>query len=199
MFRIFTSTLLFLCCHANAALIIDVQEVGSQFIASYGGTLDLASTLGKEADRNNVDANFWSAGIGAIQFYAPGGDVDDYNIDLTSSPENFLLTANKFGKREGDSLLIDIAPANNWAQIWVPDGYVSGEIISGSMTFDVPIGMSEGIYEWTWANAGVADSLTLRVAPGIVPEPPVGTLLIIGLLALILARYTTRPTLLGDS
>ena len=188
------ATALVLSTSANASLIIDVQEVAGNVVASYSGTLDLASTAFKEADRISNRNSFFSTGDQAdsLQFYSTAGAVDDYNLlmPFTSTPNTKVLTGTvNSGNIVGDNLLIDFFPENNTGQIWVNDGYQSGANISGSNTFTgtdfTSLGLNSGSYTWTWANGSISDSLTVNVGIQTVPVPAAFWLFGSGLLGLI--------------
>jgi len=175
---------------ANASIIIDVQEVAGNVVASYNGTLDLASTAFKEADRVASLSLLGSGNQpGALQFYSTEGAVDDYNLlGFTSAPNTNVLTGTASGGNIfGDYLLIDFIAPDSYGQIWVNDGYQSGANISGSNTFIgtdfTSLGLNSGSYTWTWANGSASDSLIVNVGP--VPVPPALWLFGSGLLGLV--------------
>lgn len=73
----------------------------------------------------------------------------------------------------------------------VPDGYISGDPISGSLTFSsttlTALGVTPGTYVWSLPN----DSITLNV--GTVPIPAAGWLMSSGLVGLAgLGRYRKK-------
>lgn len=74
--------------------------------------------------------------------------------------------------------------------LMVPQGYRSGSLLYGSMTFSdstfESLGLTPGIYEWTWGNAasGTFDSVQLVV----VPEPSPSALAAVGVAALLVLR-----------
>jgi hypothetical protein len=49
----------------------------------------------------------------------------------------------------------------------VPQGYVSGTVISGSTTYDtqtiVGMGLTPGVYTWSWGSGGNASSLVMTI------------------------------------
>jgi hypothetical protein len=52
--------------------------------------------------------------------------------------------------------------------IVVPDGYVSGSIISGSTTYPnttiSPLGLSGGTYTWSWGSGENSSSLVMTIS-----------------------------------
>jgi len=76
--------------------------------------------------------------------------------------------------------------------VLVPQGYVSGDALSDSMTFTgstfADLGVTPGTYVWTWGTGHDADSFTLQIGPTSVPEPASLALLSAGLVGLGLIR-----------
>ena len=74
----------------------------------------------------------------------------------------------------------------------VPQGYNSGDLLSGSATYAgetfESLGMDVGTYVWTWGDGGTADSFTLNV----IPEPGSALLLGMGLAGLSVVRRSRR-------
>jgi hypothetical protein len=80
-------------------------------------------------------------------------------------------------------------------QIVVPPGYVSGNPLSDTSTYNTQnfasLGVTPGTYVWTWGTGAHADSFTLQVGPA-VPEPASLTLLGIGTLGFLGYRWRRR-------
>ena len=75
--------------------------------------------------------------------------------------------------------------------LFVPFGYTSGDPLSGSTTFSghsfSSLGLTPGVYEWTWGTGATADSFTVNI--GAVPVPAAVWLFGSGLIGLVgLAR-----------
>jgi hypothetical protein len=60
--------------------------------------------------------------------------------------------------------------------LFVPEGYVSGALLSDNATYDnetiAKLGATPGTYVWKWGSGADADSFTLQV--GAVPAPLIG-------------------------
>jgi MYXO-CTERM domain-containing protein len=70
--------------------------------------------------------------------------------------------------------------------VFVPAGYVSGGLLSGTATFAgqtlASLGATLGTYTWTWGSGATADSMTLKVGTvTAVPEPSAYALALAGL------------------
>lgn len=180
---------------ANAAIVVDVRQVGANVFASGGGSINLTDlTLGGGA---------FSAGVVWPGFPLPvptGSSV--LSIGTTSTaPVNLyrgISGPTSFGS--GGRILADSGSGPVFAIIssiglYVPDPYVSGGILSSSSTWDnitlAGLGLTVGSYVWTWGSRDNADSFTLNIVdPRIstVPEPGTLALLGLGVLGLLLLR-----------
>jgi hypothetical protein len=184
--------------YSNAGVILQVSEVNSDVVFSYSGTINLASTLGKDVDRN-ASWNRYDSTSSYFGFRALiDTSADDYNLAFTSSPAFGLMGNTSFGAGgilSGDGFFVDYSIYNS--QIWLGDGYVSGSSILGSMKFSntdfAQMGLVSGDYEWTWAQSGVSDFLTMNVlgATADVPEPSIIVLFAAGLFGLGFALKRT--------
>ncbi len=191
--------------HSSAGLVVNVDEVAGSIVLSYSGTLDLSSTASKDGDRNNGSSFVgFSGGEETVNLTArAGGNLDDYNVNVTSRPSpNMFGSANLFQNtsQSGDEFLFQSIPFG-FNQIWVPDNYVSGDSISGSVSFGGVSFSSPGIeiyggsFTWAWSNGSASDSITFNVsAPPRVPEPGAFALLAGGVVGLAIARRR-RPSL----
>jgi hypothetical protein len=87
--------------------------------------------------------------------------------------------------------------------IEVPSGYVSGAALSDTSTFTgealAGLGLTTGIYTWTWGSGATADSFQLDIGQSSTPEPSTFALLAFAVAGLMLGchfRPITRSTLL---
>jgi hypothetical protein len=75
-------------------------------------------------------------------------------------------------------------------EIYVPDNYQSGVMLSGSSTFFSEtfssLDVIPGTYVWAWGLRDDADSLTLKIIP--IPEPSSALLLFAGFVAMLVQR-----------
>lgn len=163
---------------SSAAVIANISDVGNDIVLTYSGSVNLDSTLRIDAERANQERVEIFTSPDNFSFRAMNGTtVTDYVIDITSAPsqQDFLETRLNTDAVSGDSFLFQaFDPLFN--QIWLPQGYVSGQSISGTATFAnnslADVGAVFGSYRWEWENNGVSDSLTVNVnSVSAVPVP----------------------------
>jgi hypothetical protein len=184
---------------ADGEIIFVVTEQGNDVVFEYSGSVDLTSTLGKEADRDiSFRYSRFVGGVGeysAIHSKGANVPVDDYNLSFTTEGAFSGSSADDFGFSggivAGDSVLFE---TGLFDQIWLPNNYVSGQAISGSLTFVgtsfQELGLQPEITKWEWENNGVSDSLTVNVGNiSAVPEPSsLAVVSVVGFVSLLRRR-----------
>ncbi len=161
---------------ANAVLIINVNEVGSDVVFSTTGSLDLtgASFLG---------------GIGYADGFIPGGANWYIASGVGSSVDNYALTS--FDGPFGTSLTFFSSPSSvsgddffiwgnggNIEQVGVPVGYVSLTSITSGMVFSGATIAGFTMIPGTYNYGLPSDNIILNIGQVAVPEP--GTLALLG-------------------
>ena len=160
---------------ANAAVVVDFTQVGSDVVASANGTLDLTglTSLGNFGLAESVRGNFAYIGLGSA------GTVAGYSG--LAGPASFgtgssFISSNAFS---GTSFAIN-GSAFGPPYVFVPVGYVSGSAISGTATFlgqtFASLGLTAGRYGYT----SRADSVTVNIG-GAVPEPSTWAMMLLGI------------------
>lgn len=159
---------------SQAALVINVNDVGGQVVISATGSINIAAVAVAPTGTN---ANF-SPYNNRNAFYAgDGSNVDYYKVGFA----NFTLGA-----------LSQVIPISSSGPIMVgveldylvvPAGYVSGSDLSGSTnTYSgsiASLGMTVGSQTRTFSNGSFSDSVTVNV--GVVPEPGAWLMGMVGL------------------
>ena len=147
---------------ADAGILFDVQEVGSDVEMTMSGSLDLDATLGYGGVASNTTPFFWP--FGALM--TNGDQESDF----------YLVTAwtGVFGS--GDFQTWDFTSGDRVAMfsnpaIGVPLGYISGSELSGASTkynaTFASLGMTPGVYVNTLVNGDAEDTVTILIpAPG---------------------------------
>ena len=179
--------------NTSAGLIVNADEVASDVVMSFAGSFDLSATLGFDDDRAAFGGRYDATSFFRLVY--GNSPTDDYDLNFTSAPavadvgNGSALTA----IQSGDAFLFEwTGPLGAFNQIWVPDGYVSNNPLSGSMTFQnqtlAGLGLNAGGYTWEWENQGNSDFLTFNVNASDVPVPSTLALFGLGLLGLRLRR-----------
>lgn len=165
---------------AEAAIIINATETISTVVFSYTGSIN-TSDLGSPV----ANVQFYSA-VSAIR---PFSSAIGSGVDLTNPPTNSLTVSSvdsyynvdisgpfSFGTgnfaftafQSGDIF----AFAQDQKFLGLPNEYVSGQAISGFVTFDIStfasLGVTPGTYVWTLPNK---ETITLNAGASAVPEP----------------------------
>ncbi len=151
---------------ALAAYVVDIELVGNDVVATGSGSIGLGGmailpgsppTLGPA-----IGDEFLTVGqTGLANVYR--GAIN------FSGPTNVSTLADAVNATSGDGDIVGMATGGRFL---VPNGYVSGDPLSGSATFAdatlSSLGLSPGTSVWTWSiSATDSDSFTLNV----VPEP----------------------------
>jgi len=153
-----TASLLILSQPAQAGYIVTLNQVGSNIVATGSGTIDLT--------------NLAPPGSGGKVSY-----MDPFHGSILTGPAT-LTTINEYagifgpasfgthsGTENADSGSGDLVGIINDQFLDVPSGYVSGNALSDSSTWNSAtfssLGVTPGTYVWTWGTGVHADSFTL--------------------------------------
>jgi len=156
--------------HAQAGFIMSIQQVGSDVVETGSGTINL-SGLSDQAGANDPGTLWLSFPAGSFFVAGPAvpGNTEFYKgiSGLSSFGSGGLFTANS-----GTGDLVGVI-ANDG--IYVPSGYVSGAALSDTSTFTsetlAGLGLTTGVYTWTWGTGATADSFQLDIGQSSTPEP----------------------------
>jgi hypothetical protein len=153
---------------ANAGLVINMTQVGSNVVAIGNGTLNttaLSTSTPGGAHTGYVVPNLRFLSLGASSATSFAG----FNGTFTG-PTSFGLGGIGFAtSATGDSFFFD------GTFFAVPLGYASNSLLSNTTTWAssslAGLGASPGTYTWTWGTPGTpnADFITLNITA--VPEP----------------------------
>jgi hypothetical protein len=185
------ATLLVACLAgtADASLVIDVTQVGSNVLATGSGSIDLTDLSFSTTilTATGTIPTFADIAVGP----APGTSGADLYTGATG-PANFGPGAATIASSgSGDTLGV----VGAFGYIAVPTGYVSGTALSGSSTFDgttiAGLGLTPGTYTYTWGLGADADSLTVNI--GSVPEPSSLTMAAVAIAGGLVVVCRRRP------
>jgi hypothetical protein len=148
---------------AQAVIIINMQETGGDLVVSYSGGLNVDDLV---IANTGVSASFIAPNEAVVGF---GGGFDQYS-SAVSGPDLYGTSAFTTASISNDGDTFVVGGQFNFLRL--PENYVSGTEISGSMTFEstdfatLGIDTASAPYVWTLTNSA-ADTITLQV----VPEP----------------------------
>ena len=169
------ASVIFVSSVANAAVVVDLTQVGSDVVATANGTLDLTGLTSQgnfglaESVRGNI-AYIGLGSVGLVTGYSGLTGPGSFGTGSTFIPSNafagtsFALNGSAFGT----------------PYVFVPVGYVSGSAISGTATFFGQTVASLGLIAGRYSYTSRADSVTVNVR-GAVPEPSTWAMMLLGI------------------
>lgn len=171
---------------AKAAVIMTLTETPAGVTAAGSGTIDLTDLAFL---RTTSDASGINASAGFLEVSANSGPGKDLYTNIVG-PATFGTGGFNFaGGSSGDSFGV----RGEIDAVSVPNGYVSGTLLSGTWTLPgqsfASLGINEGTYVWNWGAGANSDSLTINasVAPPPVPALAMSTsTLVLTMLGLLL-------------
>jgi hypothetical protein len=179
--------LITLCAHSvqAAGYVVTLDQVGSNVVATGSGAIDLTgltlsghSSFGGAIDPSSM---FIVTGVnsGTQPFYTG-----------FTGPANFGSGGfQSASSSSGDTV------GFTFSGLTVPSGYVSDAPLSDTSTYSgtnfTNLGVTPGIYEWTWGGGTGDRNFTLEIGQAAVPEPATwtaGALLALGLFSYFVRR-----------
>jgi hypothetical protein len=174
---------------ADAAVVIDISDVGSNVVASTSGSADLT-------DLTAIDTALLFA-PGEVTPSKGGATAGDPGQTLfykgADGPKSFGTGA-KTEASVGNGDFVGVFAVNPFALspvILLPQKYMSGTSLTGSSVFEnqslESLGLTVGEYTYTWGIGEHADSLTIKV--GDVPELSTWTMMLLAFAGIGFAGY----------
>jgi hypothetical protein len=156
---------------AQATIMINASEVGSDVVLTLSGSVDLNSVPASYGSQGPNNSNLLIANTGQLFFGTPGANNGlFYSLQNFFGPSNFG-TGGPFIQTATNTGSIFNFYASN-AVFLLDATYISGASLANTMTFPgtfASLGMTPGTYEWTWSNGDFSDNLILNVGQS-VPE-----------------------------
>jgi len=151
---------------ARANYIVTLEQVGSNVVATGSGAFDLS---GLTFLNQGLGSPYMAAGQGLIQT-GSAASTDVYTG--FTGPTSFGSGGNVFASTSSGDF-VAIAGSSTPKGMQVPQGYVSGQSLSDTMTFNsatfASLGVTPGTYTWTWGT-GANQNFTLQIGPAGVPD-----------------------------
>ena len=177
---------------ARASVVLNIKEVGSDVLATASGSVDLSGLTNGGPTAFNAAIRPSSAWVfltpypGVTQGTVYNGVTGPSSFGSgTAFPNASTGSGDAFGLF-GSSLLF----ANTYvsgSQLQVTDRWNNATLAS--------LGLSSGVYVYTWGTGAHADSLTINVGNvGAVPEPSTWAMMIIGFAGVGYMTYRRRKT-----
>ncbi len=143
---------------AQSALVMSLQETGGDVQLIVDGNLDLT---GLTFFQTQPASGYMNPGQGNINTL---GVVDLYQ-NIVGNPVFGGLASTNMDSYTGDAAGV----MGQLGYLQVPQGYMSGDIISGTATWNTTtlagLSVTQGVYSWNWGS----DSVTLYA--GVAPPP----------------------------
>jgi len=156
---------------ASGNFNISVSQVGPDVVWSGSGSFNLTSlTLNENIPgvTGGFNQPFAQFIIGPT---SPSGATTYSGSSFTTFPTSFgsgggLAPSSSSGSLFG---VVQTTGPSGPREVVVPPGYVSGTVISGSMTYNTQtiagMGLSGGTYTWAWGSGGSASSIVMTITP----------------------------------
>lgn len=148
----------------RAGIIISLSEIGPDVVATGSGTANLAALT-----------------IGVPVFHGPDVVGSSAVVELAGGLQTRRLYTGQMGPTQfgvGPQIAANSGTGPIFGEfgaagsLIVPDGYVSGDLLSGSATWNNQtfsgLGLTPGTYTWNWGSGGTADFIQVTIG---VPEP----------------------------
>jgi PEP-CTERM motif len=185
----------------QAAYVVHLTQEGSDVVATGSGTLDLTDLRNTNCIGCASEGLLYPAAgqifMGPTSFtlndqYLATFNGTSYTINGPTSFGTFAIAGAVPSSGSGDRVGIFnfIQPPPESSEILVPLGYVFGNPLSSSDTWDnqtfSSLHATPGTYKWTWGSGADADSFTLIIG---VPEPSTWAMLLLGFAGLGFMGY----------
>ena len=172
---------------AQADILVNAQESGGDVVFSFSGSVNLSGLGVPTGTGGSVSAI--RPNLGLFIFSSVSSDLLD-----TWTPYSFpSFGLGGLHLADSASVPTGFGYVSTPNRLVIEDGYVSGSLIGGSMTFDDETFASLGIAPGTYAASLPTDTVTLVIGPAQLPEPASLALLALGLAGIGYSRRKRNP------
>jgi hypothetical protein len=162
---------------AKAAYVLTIQQIAGNVVATGSGSFNLAALTLHEASVTASADLYPSVGLVIIGVESPGVDI----YQGLSGPTNFGTGSSIESPTSAGGIITGVVSDS---LLYVPEGYPSGAVLSGSAIWSGAtfgsLGLTPGTYLSTWGSGATADSFTIDITAGAVPEPATWVMLVGG-------------------
>ena len=184
---------LFAAATAQAALVIDIDQVGPDVVATMSGSIDMTDLVNTHQPSGNFSTGFMESGGDFLDMQSVGVGNGNIFAGITG-PATFGTdtTGAVASSSTGGSFDLEYAAEPIF---FLPDSYMSGNSLSGTDTWAgttlAQLGLTPGAsFTYSWGSNADADSLQINIGPASqsVPEPASLAMLAAGLTTLGMIR-----------
>lgn len=158
--------LMSLCPSAHATLLFTIQQSGSDVVETATGTVNLAALAGLGVTILGPQM------VGAQAITVVGNSAVTKTFSGITGPASFGPGSTNVPGTTGGGYLLGIN--GNQGSLYVPNSYLSGSALSGTATYSnttlATLGLTPGLYLYTWGSGASADSATVDIVAS-TPEP----------------------------
>jgi hypothetical protein len=179
-------------CSSPAPVIINAQQVGDDVVFTGAGTLNL-NGLSLAGTGGSALAGFRDDWYPPVLRMGSSSGFSTYAGPSLAIPSGFSNLEGIFAQptfSSGQPFGTDYWFGQGGIQ--VPNGYVSGQLLSASMTYSQQtfhsLELNPGTYVWRWGLGVNVDSMSLNV----IPEPTSGFLVGTGIMVFAVLRQIKR-------
>lgn len=140
---------------------LTITQVGNDVVWSGSGSFNLDALT--SAGSNTIGGGY--ASNQAVWAVGPNVPVDTYSGTITY-PTSFGTSSIGVTSSTGETF--GILPGGSGRLLYVPSGYVSNTVISGSSTYAnttiASAGLTPGTYTWSWGSGASSSTLVMTIS-----------------------------------